>query len=72
MGFPGVERVHRRGDGGKIENDQDPSQVEHLLRSGLFSGQRLRGRQLSHILPPVAYGQKLETPSEFVTVERDG
>src|SRR5271166_3452460 len=39
---------------------------------GVVSGCRSWGRQLSLIVPPVVYGQERETPSELVTVDRDG
>jgi hypothetical protein len=36
------------------------------------TGGRSQGRQLSLIVPAVVYEEERETPSEFVTVERDG
>jgi hypothetical protein len=58
--------------GKKSRTNMTHHRSNHLLGMRVMSGFRLRGRQLSLMLPSVVYEGYRKTPSDLVTVERDG
>jgi len=58
--------------GKKARRNVTHHRSNHLLGMWVVSGCRLRGRQLSLLLPRVVYEDWPETPSELATDQRDG